>query len=83
MQPNIYDLEFFKELGFVGRYIDQDTRMKHSSKDFSAIIKIKETERYWIQHNLFYLKKEQEPAAEPTSQQTKVGKNSFIPFEAL
>ena len=71
MQPDIYDLEFFKELGFVGRYIDQDTRMKHSSKDFSAIIKIKETERYWIQHNLFYQQQEQ---PESTSQQKQVGK---------
>ena len=33
---------------------DHDVRMEHSSKDFSVIIKIKETERYWIEHNRFY-----------------------------
>ena len=33
---------------------DHDVRMEHSSKDFSVIIKIKETERYWSEHNRFY-----------------------------
>ena len=50
---------FFKELGYDG-HPDHDTRMKHSSKDLSVIIKIKETERYWNEHNRFYRELDQQ-----------------------